>query len=59
MQYTVIECHRWHKKCKDKEEFLKEITDLLNNGWELAGGIGVAYLGTSEDFCYAQALIKR
>jgi len=51
MKYTVI-------KYYGLEDMENEVSEYLNDGWELVGGIAIAF--DSEDtICYAQALTKK
>ena len=51
---------------EDYEEFIKMVNDLLQNGWELVGGVSIAMVGFSPvgvrvdpNMRYCQALIKQ
>ncbi len=43
---------------KGLEELEKEVNDLLSNGWELVGGISIAFDSIFKVYCFSQALVK-
>jgi hypothetical protein len=62
MEYTVVTSQKVDPgKSKDENLtiFLQKVNQLLNQGWELAGGISSILHGGNYYYIYTQALIKK
>jgi hypothetical protein len=51
MEYKIV---RWES---GKERFEQLVTEYLNSGWELVGGVSISHNGST--IVYAQALTKK
>jgi hypothetical protein len=59
MQYTVVSIlANWDEIDEKLKELTQKVNQLLNQGWELAGGISSSNPGAST-YCYYQALIMK
>lgn len=50
MRYQIIECD-------DKEKLEQEVTKRMEEGWQVQGGVNVAYSPVSYSWWYYQAMV--
>lgn len=49
--YTII-------KASSEVQLIKDVNQLIAEGWTVSGGLSVAFLVNSEALFFAQALVK-
>jgi hypothetical protein len=52
MEYKVIHHNNLYS-------FENEINSLLNQKWELQGGVSIAYQGGYHEYVYSQAMVRK